>query len=157
MHCSMFVTRFHAQPKVKPPSLLKLLGYRWMCVVSFIRQSMYSVTFSSIMMLLKSILCPVSKLCSTTADLSGCLRHVCLVKREYVTYMKQDSHMLKPSSENTNWKAGPHNTNALLSPPATIGYGLSTGTGPGKLCIGDDCDIWSHQNRGEGNRWFLKR
>jgi hypothetical protein len=73
---SMSVTGYHAWLTVKPLSLLKLLVSSQISIASFTSQSTYPLTFPSIAMLLKSVLCPVSMLHSTTADFSGWLRHM---------------------------------------------------------------------------------
>jgi hypothetical protein len=60
-------------------SPLKLLGCSQISVASFMMQSLYPITFPSKEMLLKSILCATSVLCSATTDFCGWLRHVCLL------------------------------------------------------------------------------
>jgi hypothetical protein len=50
-------TGYHAWLRVKPPILLKLLGCSHISTASFMMQFIYTLTFPSMEILLKSILC----------------------------------------------------------------------------------------------------
>jgi hypothetical protein len=64
---------------LKPLSLLKSSLFSLMWMASFTIQSMYPDVLYRMVMLLKSIWCPVFTQCSATADFSGWSRRMCLI------------------------------------------------------------------------------
>lgn len=63
--------------RLKIPSLLKFMGRNLISIASLIKRSMYSVSLSSEVVLRQSTLCPVSRLCSVTADFSNWSKSTC--------------------------------------------------------------------------------